>query len=82
MGFELPPEVRQQLTGMGLSFRVALAAKEGGSKLDGTWSSQHVTYSAMDLAVKRVHDPFDVKLTLTRAGEKTELGGRFPEDGP
>ncbi|MFZ5791975.1 MAG: hypothetical protein ACOY3L_14885 [Pseudomonadota bacterium] len=65
MGEDLPLKVRQQLASMNLSFRVSLSAVEGGNKLDGTWSSQHVTYDDSTEEVERVHDPFDVALVLT-----------------
>ncbi len=81
MGPGLPPKVREQLAGMGLSFRISLSAAEDGAKLDGTWSSQHVTYGS-DEVVKRVHSPYDVPLVLTRGETKTAQGGRWPDEGP
>lgn len=67
MDNELPMEVKSQLTGMGIDFRVALefCADDAGA-LRGTWSSQHVTYDGMSLSVKKIHDPYDLSLILTR----------------
>jgi hypothetical protein len=79
---DLPDWVRAGLVGMGQSFRVALTANAAGDRLEGTWSSQHVTYSPSYQTIEKVHDPFDRRLTLTRAAEKVAQGGRFPEDGP
>jgi len=70
--------VRQQLAGMGLHFDLSLEAVEGGAKLDGTWASQHVTYSS-DNVVSRVHDRYDVELVLTRGGQETEEGADADE---
>ena len=65
----LPNDVRAQLVGWQprLGFRIRLSAGDSGDRLYGTWSSQHVTYGAMDHAVSRVHDPYDLTLRLTRA---------------
>jgi hypothetical protein len=63
----LPMEVKRQLTGMGIDFRVALEFCGGdAAHLRGTWSSQHVTYDGMSLTVKKVHDPYDLSLVLGR----------------
>lgn len=74
----LPLEVRQQLAGMGLHFDLSLEAVEAGAKLEGTWASQHVTYSS-DNVVSQVHDPYDVETVLTRGGQETEEGADADE---
>lgn len=74
IGDNLPAEVRRQLVSMGHTFHISLLVSEDGEKLDGTWTSQEVTYSGMTLAVLSVQDPYDVKLTLTRGGVKTAMG--------
>lgn len=74
IGASLPAEVRRQLVSMRYTFGISLSVIEDGEKLDGTWRSQHVTYSGMDYKISKVHDPYDVKLTLTRPGVKTAMG--------
>ena len=65
IGSELPATVRQQLAGMGLFFTLRLETCRNAAELTGRWGSQHVTYGANDLQVSRVHDPYDVAITLT-----------------
>ena len=80
IGDDLPGDVREQLATMGISFRVALeycAAR--GLKLDGTWSSQHVTYSGMSHAVEKIHDPYDLRLNLKKGGGKVAQGAAKDE---
>jgi hypothetical protein len=80
MGETLPMQVRQQLTSKNISFRVALDfCSSAPSGLKGTWSSQHVTYDGMFMQVSRIHDPYDLSLNLTRAGEKVAQGARQDE---
>ncbi len=81
MGDELPLSVRSQLTGGNVSFRVYLElCANKKNLLDGTWSSQHVTYNGMSMEVSRIHDPYDLSLTLTRgAGEKVAQGASKEE---
>lgn len=73
MGDELPMDVRQQLTGMNLTFRISLEFCAGDTdELRGTWSSQHVTYDGWTHSVSKVHDPYDVQLMLTRNDSSEE----------
>ncbi|MFM9845420.1 MAG: hypothetical protein ACKVOI_20840 [Dongiaceae bacterium] len=65
MGAELPAAVRQQLADMGLFFTLRLETCREAAELTGRWGSQHVTYGANDLQVSRVHDPYDVTITLS-----------------
>lgn len=76
MGEDLPSTIREQLAGMGISFRVYLeSCANRASRLNGTWSSQHVTYSGMTMSVERIHDPYDLTLNLVRPGvEKVAEG--------
>jgi len=82
MGDELPPDVRSQLVSwspkLGFTIRLDLC---GATGLKGTWASQHVTYSGMDHAIKKIHDPFDLPLVLSR-GLQVAQGGRWPDEGP
>jgi len=50
-----------------LYFVVRLDACPGDPSLSGTWQSQHVTYSPTYQSISRVHDPYELRLTLTRA---------------
>lgn len=73
MGDELPADVRAQLVGMNISFRIALElCADDVETLRGTWSSQHVTYDGMFHQVEKIHDPYDLQLTLTRAAAPKE----------
>lgn len=79
----LPDPVKQQLASkFKPPFGVALEVSSGADRLEGTWSSQHVTYDGDDYTVKRIHDPYDRPLTLTRSGTRVAQGGRLPQDGP
>ena len=49
-----------------LYFVVRLDSCPGRASLDGTWQSQHVTYSPNFQTINRVHDPYELRLTLTR----------------
>jgi len=64
MGESLPAEVRRQLAGMGLFFTLRLETCRDAARLTGRWGSQHVTYGANDLQVSKVHEPYDVAITL------------------
>ncbi|TAL31173.1 MAG: hypothetical protein EPN97_11350 [Alphaproteobacteria bacterium] len=80
MGENLPMQVRQQLTTKHISFRIALDfCSSAPSALKGTWSSQHVTYDGMFFQVSRIHDPYDLSLNLSRAGEKVAQGAAQDE---
>lgn len=80
IGDDLPADVRAQLATMGISFRVALEyCADQGSRLDGSWSSQHVTYSGMDHTVEKIHDPYDLALTLKKGGGKVAQGAAKDE---
>lgn len=64
----LPITVREQLARRNFGFDIRLDAQDRGAKLDGTWSSQHVTYSPdRGHPIDKVHRPYDVALVLTRA---------------
>ena len=64
---DLPFEVRQQLASTWKpSFGIDLEVSPNGELMEGTWSSQIVTYGGMDLVVKRIHDPYHVRLVLSR----------------
>ena len=82
IGDDLPSGVRSQLVGWSpkLGFTIRLD-QCGTAEIKGTWASQLVTYGGIDQAVKRVHDPYDIPLVLTR-GMKVAQGGRNPEEGP
>jgi len=70
----LPAPVREQLARMNFGFRITLDAKDRGAKLDGTWSSQHVTYSAdSGHKIDKVHSPYDVALVLTRTASEYRI---------
>ncbi len=76
----LPTAVRHQLTQAKINFRITLEFCVGDeNKLDGTWSSQHVTYDSMSLEVSRIHDPYDLSLSLSR-GEKENSAPGAAED--
>jgi hypothetical protein len=63
----LPIAVREQLARRNFGFDIRLDAQDRGAKLDGTWSSQHVTYSPdRGHPIDKVHRPYDVALVLTR----------------
>lgn len=49
-----------------LYFVVRLDACPGDDTLVGTWQSQHVTYSPGFQTISRVHDPYELRLTLRR----------------
>lgn len=74
MGGDLPGGIRSQLAAMSISFRLSLTAAKDASKIDGSWISQHVTYSQMSMEVTKVHDPFATREALTRADVKTAEG--------
>lgn len=80
---DLDDDVSRQLaTTWHPAFGVNVAFHRVSGQLDGTWSSQHVTYDGMDHAVKSVQEPWDQPLTLSRSGLKVAQGGRRPQDGP
>ncbi|MGE3906360.1 MAG: hypothetical protein AB7F36_10430 [Reyranellaceae bacterium] len=68
IGAELPLWVRSGLAGWNpvLYFVVRLDACPGDDALVGTWQSQHVTYSPSFQTISRVHDPYELRLTLRR----------------
>ncbi|MCC7274744.1 MAG: hypothetical protein IT561_18890 [Alphaproteobacteria bacterium] len=66
MDDDLPLRVREQLVGR-VAFGLTLVADAAATRLDGVWSSQHVTYSGVTLEVSRIHDPFERRLVLTRS---------------
>lgn len=80
IGESLPLKVREQLAGMGIGFNLVLSASEGGAKLEGTWSSNHVTYGS-DQVVEKVHDPYDLAMILTR-GDQSLAEGAAPGAEP
>jgi hypothetical protein len=68
----LPAEIAGQLVGTGLSYGLTLQAC-GAEILKGRWSSQHVTYNDIDYTIKRIHDPYDQPVTLSREAPLPEL---------
>lgn len=64
----LPGWVRSGLASWNptLYFVVRLDACPGSEELVGTWQSQHVTYSPSFQTISRVHDPYELRLTLRR----------------
>jgi hypothetical protein len=50
-----------------LYFVVRLDACANAETLSGTWQSQHVTYSPSFQTISKVHDPYELRLTLKRA---------------
>jgi len=65
IGADLPDWVRAGLVG-----KTAFVVRFddcGDSKLDGTWESRHVTYDPSFQTIKRIHDPYDVPMYLSRA---------------
>lgn len=50
-----------------VGFVVRLDSCPGAGELTGTWQSQHVTYSPSYQTISRVHDPYELRLTLKRA---------------
>lgn len=77
IGEELPMWVRQGLVGK-TSFVVRLDDCDP-SRLDGTWESRHVTYNPAFKTIGRIHDPYDLKLTLSRGGEGVARGATEEE---
>ncbi|MCZ7660683.1 MAG: hypothetical protein M5U07_23955 [Xanthobacteraceae bacterium] len=78
----LPAAVRAQLARRNFGFDIRLEAKDRGARLDGTWSSQHVTYSPdSGHPIEKIHNPYDVALVLTRGDLRVAEGGRWPEEG-
>ena len=73
----MPVWVRQALVGR-TSFVVRLDDC-GGNKLDGTWESRHVTYNPNFQTISRIHDPYDLRLTLSRDGEGVARGAADEE---
>ena len=70
----MPETIRSQLAGKGHTFRIHLEhCPDNTGRLEGTWSSQHVTYDLMFLRVKKVHDPFDKALTLINKTAKQQF---------
>jgi len=65
---DLPQWVRAGLAAWNpvLYFVVRLDACPGDDTLVGTWQSQHVTYSPSFQTISRVHDPYELRLTLRR----------------
>lgn len=80
MSGDLPGWVHAGLVDMKLGFRVALTATAAGDRLEGTWSSQHVTYSPGSQTIEKVHDPYDRPLVLTRTTEKVAQGAKDNEE--
>jgi hypothetical protein len=62
---------------MGISFEIALTAAKDGSRLDGVWISNHVTYDPSFQTVNSVHTPYDTRLVLTR--DRPQLEVRFTD---
>jgi hypothetical protein len=77
VGDELPLWVRQGLVGK-TSFVIRLDDCDG-SRLDGTWESRHVTYNPAFKSITRIHDPYDLKITLSRGGEGVARGAAEEE---
>lgn len=69
---DLPDWVRAGLVGR-TSFIVRLDDCSDG-RLEGTWESRHVTYSPAFKTISRIHDPYDLRLVLSRGGEGTARG--------
>ena len=66
-------------------YRIVLNANEAGDKLEGTWISLHVTYSALSMEIKSVRDPYDIPLILTRQQTVADSGtasGRRDKEKP
>jgi len=82
MNSAIPQAIRDQIVGRGLSWRVRLVADDAGARLEGTWTSQHVTYDSGGTKIDRVHSPFDEELVLKRDTRKVAQGGLWPRDGP
>lgn len=67
---DFPAAVRAQLARRNFGFDIRLEAKDRGARLDGTWSSQHVTYSPdSGHPIEKIHNPYDVALVLTRGDQ-------------
>ncbi len=68
IGSNLPGWVRAGLARWSptLYFVVRLDACPGSETLAGTWQSQHVTYSPSYQTISKVHDPYELRLTLRR----------------
>lgn len=72
---DLPLPIRTQLaTQYQPPFEVELEVEEDVSRLTGTWTSRHVSYSGMSMEITKIHDPYDQPLVLTRGGLLTALG--------
>lgn len=73
----LPDWVRAGLVGK-TSFVVRLDDCDAG-RLEGTWESRHVTYSPAFKTISRIHDPYDLRLVLSRGGEGVARGATDEE---
>lgn len=77
VGEELPLWVRQGLVGK-TSFVIRLDDCDA-SRMTGTWESRHVTYNPAFKTITRIHDPYDLQLTLSRGGEGVARGAADEE---
>lgn len=73
---DMPDAIRHELaTSYQPSFEIALDVSEDATKMEGTWTSRHVTYSQENNTVKKVHDPYDRPLILERSVQRKVVAG-------